>query len=86
MHARMRLDSNRSCRRGRASTLEAPTSVLSHRCHGYRTDNAARFFDHPVNVDNAATPRMEGLMYLALFGSVGVLSLRCTTPTDPTAP
>ena len=80
MHARKRLDSNRSaCRaiehpRGNFQPAACGTAVTAT-----PDDIAARLLDHLVNVDNASGPRMEGVKYLPLFSPVGVASPRRTT-------
>ena len=80
MHARTRLDSNRSACRA----VEHPRWKLQPAARGIAVtatpdDIADRLLDHLANVDNTSSPRMKDVEYLALVGPVGVHSPRCST-------
>ena len=79
MHVRMRLDSDGSAcsavkhphRKLRASTRRVAVATTP-------ADIGRRSLDHLVNVNNAPSPRVKKIKYLARLGPVGVASLCCT--------
>jgi hypothetical protein len=79
MHARMRLDSNRStCHAVEHPRWKLQAAACCIAVTATPHDIAARLLDHLMNVDNASSPRMESVKYLALFAPVGVPAPRCS--------